>query len=293
MFRGYRLHKKESVDAVRFEQAINTVWKDSEVSHSAVRVFLALVSIWAERGRRSPLVEVDQLELSGRACCHANTVSAGVHNLERRQHIQIRKKILPDGHKIYSYVLLYPNFGWFGPSWAERILGNGSSLEPGKTGMFMKEYRCITLYQPLATLVALGEKKIETRSRAVNHTGILAIHASLSHQWLDRCSSEPFLSVLQEAGFSNPLNMPFGKVVCICNLTGCFRMDEQVFRDGRLDYGDLDVRMNSKERAFGDYREGRYGYVLEDVLPFSRPIPARGMQGLWKWEAPADLGEYL
>lgn len=37
--------------------------------------------------------------------------------------------------------------------------------------------KVITLIQPWATLVALGEKKIETRSWSTNFRGRIAIHA--------------------------------------------------------------------------------------------------------------------
>lgn len=34
----------------------------------------------------------------------------------------------------------------------------------------------------------------------------------------------------------------------------------------------------------GDYTPGRYVWVLEGVRALERPVPARGMLGLWNWE---------
>lgn len=38
--------------------------------------------------------------------------------------------------------------------------------------------KALTLWQPWASLVALGEKKIETRTWSTTYRGTLAIHAS-------------------------------------------------------------------------------------------------------------------
>lgn len=45
----------------------------------------------------------------------------------------------------------------------------------------------------------------------------------------------------------------------------------------------------SSELPFGDYRNGRYAWVLADVVRLPRPIPARGYQAVWQWDAPADV----
>lgn len=37
---------------------------------------------------------------------------------------------------------------------------------------------------------------------------------------------------------------------------------------------------------FGDFTPGRYAWLLTDITPCD-PVPAKGRQGLWSWEAPA------
>ena len=37
------------------------------------------------------------------------------------------------------------------------------------------------------------------------------------------------------------------------------------------------------ERAFGDFRDGRYAWKLANPVLFPEPVPARGKQGWWKW----------
>jgi len=36
------------------------------------------------------------------------------------------------------------------------------------------------------------------------------------------------------------------------------------------------------EAAFGDFSDGRYGFVLDDVCRVESPVPARGMLGFWE-----------
>jgi hypothetical protein len=37
------------------------------------------------------------------------------------------------------------------------------------------------------------------------------------------------------------------------------------------------------EFYFGNYSEGRYAWILENIQPLPEPIPAKGAQGLWEW----------
>ena len=39
-----------------------------------------------------------------------------------------------------------------------------------------------------------------------------------------------------------------------------------------------------RERAFGNWSPGRYGWILSNPILFEKPIPARGKQGIWDWE---------
>ena len=61
-----------------------------------------------------------------------------------------------------------------------------------------------------------------------------------------------------------------GAILATCSLVDCIPI-EQCSADAR-------------ERAFGDYSPGRYGWILEDVKPLPDPEPARGALGLWEWD---------
>lgn len=136
--------------------------------------------------------------------------------------------------------------------------------------------KAITLTQPWAMLVALGSKKIETRSWSTSYRGPLAIHAAKGYPRDARnlCITEPFFSELMQWGeyFDDP---PRGVVIAKCNLVGIEKILSVEFQ----------TRISRTEKAFGDYTPGRYAWFLEDVQPFG-PYPAKGALGLWDWVEP-------
>nr|WP_240927579.1 ASCH domain-containing protein [Paenibacillus thiaminolyticus] len=80
--------------------------------------------------------------------------------------------------------------------------------------------KAITIIQPWATLIALGEKNFETRGWATKYRGPLAIHAGKK---VDReaCEMEPIKSTLAEYGYTAD-ELPTGAVVAIAELTECW-----------------------------------------------------------------------
>lgn len=42
--------------------------------------------------------------------------------------------------------------------------------------------------------------------------------------------------------------------------------------------------MTELERAFGDYSEGRWAWLLADIMPLAIPVEAKGALSLWDWE---------
>ncbi|HEX9991610.1 MAG TPA: hypothetical protein VGB14_01650, partial [Acidimicrobiales bacterium] len=54
---------------------------------------------------------------------------------------------------------------------------------------------------------------------------------------------------------------------------------------GRPDWRRTDI---ADQRSFGDYSEGRFAWLLEDVRPLPEPVPWRGQQAA-PWSAPAEL----
>ncbi|GAA0135845.1 hypothetical protein YSY43_26850 [Paenibacillus sp. YSY-4.3] len=152
--------------------------------------------------------------------------------------------------------------------------------------------RAITIIQPWATFLALGEKRFETRSWATRHRGEVAIHAGKK---VDKkiCREEPYRSVLAKYGFTAD-NLPTGAVIAIANLQSCYAVTRPSGEKGDvwLEAGEQLVRWDAAslaaqaghEYVFGDYRDGRYAWEMTDVRLLEKPMPAKGMQGLWNWK---------
>lgn len=146
--------------------------------------------------------------------------------------------------------------------------------------------KAITIWQPWASLIALGEKKFETRSWHTKHRGPIAIHAGQSTKALHLALlQEPFTSVLEGAGLVTELGaqMPLGALVAIARLTRVIGIDNNAERR------QIRAAGAEHEMAFGDYRFGRWAWQLDDVYRLPAPIPVRGMPGLWDWSPPASV----
>jgi hypothetical protein len=140
--------------------------------------------------------------------------------------------------------------------------------------------KCLTLTQPWASLVAVGAKRIETRSWHTSYRGPLAIHASKGFPKADRllCLEDPFWVALGKEWcafgrqYFNPASkLPLGAVLATCRLTAC-TLIKPAFTE----------MLSDQELAFGNYDGGRFAWILEDVTPLAVPIPAKGALGLWE-----------
>jgi hypothetical protein len=149
--------------------------------------------------------------------------------------------------------------------------------------------KALTLTQPWASLVALGAKRIETRSWWTRYRGPLAIHAAKGFPngagARSICMKQPFRHTLLEAGYhlGEMHTLPLGVVVATCRLADCIRLGNSDRQFNAI----LDHYGAHHEDDFGDYTPGRYAWILADVCRLPEPIPARGFQGLWEWDAPA------
>lgn len=137
--------------------------------------------------------------------------------------------------------------------------------------------KALTLYQPWAHLVAIGAKRIETRSWRTSYRGPLAIHAGVNTKYVSSrskdyiCGDEPFRSLLPPA-------IEFGVIVAVCELVACASLDghQLSFQKGSTTW-----LLTAQELDFGDYTPGRYAWLLANVKPLANPIPAKGSLGLW------------
>ncbi len=150
--------------------------------------------------------------------------------------------------------------------------------------------RVLTLTQPWATLVAIGAKRIETRSWATKYRGPLLIHAAAGLGPVGgvlglgaQCSVEPFWGVLHAADYMRSDMLPRGAIVAVAELVSVIPT-EILNRQGSWIIDTDTWSMTDQERAFGDYTPGRYAWLLADVQPLATPIPTKGALGLWNWE---------
>lgn len=159
--------------------------------------------------------------------------------------------------------------------------------------------KALSLWQPWASAVALGAKRVETRCWSTRYRGPLLIHAAARINkneliYYDCCWN--WCGALDRTIRSDraPLweALPFGAIVATCDLVDCRPVES--FTLGEIetprvpDVADRPNTAGSKtglynwtERQMGDYSLGRFGWVLEDIRPLSVPIPARGGQRLW------------
>lgn len=128
--------------------------------------------------------------------------------------------------------------------------------------------KAITLIQPWASLIVDGRKKIETRSWPTSYRGLLAIHAGKKME-------EEFAAI--ECGYTE---MPLGSVLGIAELVDCVRMTPATI-----------AATDDYERLWGCYEVGRFAWHLRLLEKFASPIPARGAQGLWNWNAPEEIAK--
>jgi hypothetical protein len=142
--------------------------------------------------------------------------------------------------------------------------------------------KALTLWQPWASLVALGEKKVETRVWETKYRGPLAIHAAaqLPPKWLgvSQCTSEfrrelaDVLLVRTPHLDSRVKDLARGAVLCIVRLVAIERAER------------VAGILCQRELIFGNYEEGRYAWFFEMVEKFDDPIPAKGNRMLWNWK---------
>lgn len=142
--------------------------------------------------------------------------------------------------------------------------------------------KCLSLWQPWASLVVRGMKRCETRSWPTPYRGPIVIHAAKKwdRELLSIALREPFRSALNPIPGAYPqprvgvdFRLPLGAIVGVAYLHGCSVMTER-------NIAAVDA-ISRYERAFGHYEPGRYRWDLSNAIAFDDPIPLRGRQQLF------------
>ena len=140
--------------------------------------------------------------------------------------------------------------------------------------------KAITIKQPWASLIALGEKKFETRSWQTKYRGPIAIHAGKTVD-IEACDELWIKSVLKEHSINSYKDLPTGVVVATAQLVDCHKVTFNFCDDVALT---TDVVVNGLEIKFGDYTAGRYAWELTNISLLPLPISAKGQLSLWEWD---------
>jgi len=126
--------------------------------------------------------------------------------------------------------------------------------------------KAISLWQPWASLIRTGIKKIETRGTSIRHRGPLLIHAAKRRApwWIVQEISD---ALLRAGHGPMTLQMPLGCLLCKVDVIDCKRVNTV-------------NRPPENQLPWGDFSEGRYMWILDNLETF-HPVLYRGMQGLF------------
>lgn len=146
--------------------------------------------------------------------------------------------------------------------------------------------KALPLWQPWATLVAVGAKRVETRSYPPGRLGLrlgqrIAIHATKTGPSLEQLleADAVYMNALRGAYGPTPRAaaraLPRGAIVATARI-GPASPSARLLE-----------RLDDLELMLGDYSADRYGWPLEDVQPLADPLPWLGSQGTF--DVPDDL----
>ena len=119
--------------------------------------------------------------------------------------------------------------------------------------------KALTICQPYAHLIMIGEKRVENRTWPTRYRGPLAIHAGKGLAWMGSVERTP--------------DMAFGAIVGVADLVDCIELDTYLPM----------LNANSRYQWLATHKHaiGPFCFVLENVQRFDVPVDWKGSQGLW------------
>ena len=155
--------------------------------------------------------------------------------------------------------------------------------------------KALSLWNPWATLLVCGAKRVETRSWPIKHRGPLLIHAAKLWRpgFRQLCRTEPYRSALRAAGYvetgNRNWNLPFGAIIGLIHVRECVPVEKVDVHPvpgtsswvAHFAPNPVGVTISTTEEAFGDYSDGRYAFLTEKAVRFVKPIPYPGRQTLF------------
>lgn len=139
--------------------------------------------------------------------------------------------------------------------------------------------KVLSLTEPCATLICEKKKRIETRSWKTDYRGELYIHASatkIPKAWKE---NQKFMSLVDNKSLN------FGYIICKCNLVDCIYMTNSYVQNIK--------KKKPQEYLCGDFKEGRYAWILDNIEPLEIPIYAKGQLNIWNYYNESEVMELM
>lgn len=130
--------------------------------------------------------------------------------------------------------------------------------------------KVLSLTEPWASLIKNKKKRIETRSWKTNYRGELYIHASSTKIPKYAKENQELMQLVSVD------DLQYGYILCKCQLVDCIYMTKE--------YVEMMKKDHYQEYLCGEYKEGRYAWILEDITVLTEPILAKGHLGIWNYE---------
>jgi hypothetical protein len=138
--------------------------------------------------------------------------------------------------------------------------------------------KALTLTQPWASLMELGEKEIETRSWYTGYRGPLVIHAAKGFPKWARETADEEDEFRHALGGLTSRDLPLSQGLCVVELLACVKTTELHKIEAVLGR-----KMHPHEETFGDYSDGRFAWVTRYLRHIKSDQLVKGALGLWEW----------
>ena len=139
--------------------------------------------------------------------------------------------------------------------------------------------KVLSLKEPFATLIKNKKKLVETRSWNTNYRGELYILASVTKIDKETRNRKELFDLLGNE------SLGFGRIICKCRLVDCIYMTKEYVEDMKIN--------RFEEYLCGEYKEGRYAWILDSIEPLEEPIKAKGQLGIWNYYTEFDVMELM
>lgn len=145
--------------------------------------------------------------------------------------------------------------------------------------------KVISIWQPYASLVVHNFKLSETRGWPAPASLIgaelgIASTKTIRHEQRALFEDLEFQKHYAPTGLPALDDLPHGKLLGVARVLACDFMTEEVIED-----------VTEEQRAFGDWRVGRWAWRLDVSKRFAEPIMVSGKQGLWEFDPYGRIAE--